>query len=1587
MWRLGLAAALLFPLVLGVPGCGGGSAAEAGRSLLDDGRPREAARVLESYVRKNPDDATTRILLGRALTDLLEYENAAVHLDRALELEPHDADAIEWRARAYREQARDLVDRSDLTGARQLLADAIRGFELRLDGTDADAHYLQWIGNLHLLRFETYRTEIEDLLTTGFEQGARGPILGRLFFYVQSDAKGEARAREQLLSFIRNANPTFGGTPAIAPLLAPARQAFAATKENLRKALKANPELTTAARAMASMHFDAGEWEDAKRVCERVLSIPVEGDEAERERRIEDQFQARLMLAELLRRDDRLEESLQRLQEAYRSEDVSEARQAELLMRMCPLQVELGKIDPRHYEDLRQTARRLLELSPQHPVARTHQAIVAFEADRDPQRAMVILSQLGNLQGRTQRRAVETLARSYIQLGRHDDAILCLLRALENDEDFETAHVLLAETYRERGYRDEALEKCVEILREDPTNTIVQEIVRKIWASEIHDAQANANSIVEAETILRRDQYNDDVRFELALMLARAGELAAACDEMLTIAERHEKNFYPLEMLGKFELLRGRTREARGYFLQVRRIAPGLPAGEVGLGRCSLREQNYREASARFEEALKIAPDDPEALLWMATCETRRGNAWRAVRYVEGHDKPRIESLARVAPESMLPELAALRAEITLDEYAWTREGPPKTTLIQIRQDLESVLESNPERRRPRVALARCLDASDIDYDARDLLFPGLSANAPLPVARELADEDAIVHYVKKLLQSGKVEAVFGILRRFDDEPRTPLHARLVTQLARAQFRAGNLKAAQALASTALRELPHSAEVNRVLADLQLRQRNPAVMRTLNRIVAAEPGNLDAYRAQADIASRGGRSTSAMKAYQRLLKLLPEDLEVAQRAADLFERRNRGGATNPKLLAYARSSLQSKRPTSFASRLVALRFLSGLTGARAAEELRVRALTFYAMERFAREIGPLTRLRLDSSVHAGRTPAPRESAQDAPPPIVRPILNRDERRILAAFLLARDAAAEAFWTITRFDPGEGTDEDFEPLDRQIILTCLAELGRADEARAVLDDTLRLNPDDPAMVEAFFPMALLVRDYDAAREWITGHAEAEERESLRHLVRILEDRPAVEPLPSVLMLRIQLFRQFPLTWVDAVRDAKTLTELLPSSPVPYLIWAQELQRRGETELAVRTLTESIERTPRHVPTILTAVNILAERRDKKSLTEATRLLDTGLEFNPDSAELIVARTDLQLHAARKSQNRQMILRGYKRALAALEAEGRSRSTLAGDIHARIGRILHEQQNWALAEESFAAALSIEPDAYERIAKQAECLLEIDRIDDAARKANVLIERFPERAEAWMLMARALLAGGHLEEADTAIRTVLRLDPLHADAYRLSGTLFEDAAQDSEDGTLYQKAEQMYARATRLDPSQSDLWLKIAEWNYLSASQADADGVLTPENRDRWLAKSRTAWENALRFLPASAVLQRTRAVQGILAVLDSKRAFEEIIATIPPYEREILRDPTALTIVGRAYVELDRAALAEQRLQRAVQLEPENARAHFYLGEAYRLRFDERAAQREYQLALTMGEFPEEDEAKRRVQTTRSRRRD
>ena len=219
-------------------------------------------------------------------------------------------------------------------------------------------------------------------------------------------------------------------------------------------------------------------------------------------------------------------------------------------------------------------------------------------------------------------------------------------------------------------------------------------------------------------------------------------------------------------------------------------------------------------------------------------------------------------------------------------------------------------------------------------------------------------------------------------------------------------------------------------------------------------------------------------------------------------------------------------------------------------------------------------------------------------------------------------------------------------------------------------------------------------------------------------------------------------------------------------------------------------------------------------------------------------------------------------------------------------------------------------------------------------QFDAVIDGARRFT---GRWPGPVVGWNLLAEGLRMTGRLEEAESACRQALQVDPDSAEAHNNAGNVFRDRGDPAA-------AEAAYRRALALKPG-------LVEARYNLGNVLRATGRL-PE--------SVAAYREAIARRPGEFLYHTAlgAALKEAGELEDARAAFEQALSLRPDHARthndlgNVLRDLGAYDESRRAF-------------ERAIELEPRLVETHNNLGNLLKATGEAEAAQDGFRRALAL----------------------
>ena len=230
------------------------------------------------------------------------------------------------------------------------------------------------------------------------------------------------------------------------------------------------------------------------------------------------------------------------------------------------------------------------------------------------------------------------------------------------------------------------------------------------------------------------------------------------------------------------------------------------------------------------------------------------------------------------------------------------------------------------------------------------------------------------------------------------------------------------------------------------------------------------------------------------------------------------------------------------------------------------------------------------------------------------------------------------------------------------------------------------------------------------------------------------------------------------------------------------------------------------------------------------------------------------------------------------------------------------------------------------------------------------------------------------ARSLLGAGKTQEAETALRDELKIDPTSAEAHFLLGHILFREQKPTE------SLAEFTAGAKYKQPKADDL--KIVASDYVMLGDfGDADKWFTqvvvsrPDDADTWYLLGRakfsetnyrdaaTSFQRALALRPRYVEAENNLGLswKALGEVEKARTSFQSAIA----WQGEPPHDAQPFFNLGTLLAEQDESDKAIPLLKKAAEIAPNNPSIHEELGKAYLAKQDLAEAQKEFQAAIAL----------------------
>jgi tetratricopeptide (TPR) repeat protein len=242
-------------------------------------------------------------------------------------------------------------------------------------------------------------------------------------------------------------------------------------------------------------------------------------------------------------------------------------------------------------------------------------------------------------------------------------------------------------------------------------------------------------------------------------------------------------------------------------------------------------------------------------------------------------------------------------------------------------------------------------------------------------------------------------------------------------------------------------------------------------------------------------------------------------------------------------------------------------------------------------------------------------------------------------------------------------------------------------------------------------------------------------------------------------------------------------------------------------------------------------------------------------------------------------------------------------------------------LFDQELFNLAAENARSVLESEPDQFDALMTLGTAYSRLGRVDDAVRYIQQGADTHPERAEVWSRLGQMALTKGDLATAEQSLRRAAHADPPNASFIYNYGWILDQQDRDAEAATYY-------GRAIAASPLSYEAMNNLALVEEARGNSARALILLNravasnPENEGTFI--NRGNYHAA-------------------------RREFREALAD---YAQALKLNPgNSMPAVesARVHMELDRADIAIEELNAALEVDPHSDGAYTLLASAYEKR--------------------------------------
>ena len=232
-------------------------------------------------------------------------------------------------------------------------------------------------------------------------------------------------------------------------------------------------------------------------------------------------------------------------------------------------------------------------------------------------------------------RALNLLGIVRAQQRREPEAEQLFKQAIQQKQDFVSAHVDLGLLYVQSNRQDDAVAEFKEALRLEPARSDAALGLVNIWRAQAKDA-VGSGDLEKALSVLIQARklapQNTDLHFEFGMVALRMSLLPDAVQAFQNVLDVRNDDSRAIYGLGRAQIGLSKFQEARELFERYVRLRPEDASGHYALGLSLQASQLAAEARREFEKSIAIQAVQTESYFQLGRMDLEANSLDGAVR-------------------------------------------------------------------------------------------------------------------------------------------------------------------------------------------------------------------------------------------------------------------------------------------------------------------------------------------------------------------------------------------------------------------------------------------------------------------------------------------------------------------------------------------------------------------------------------------------------------------------------------------------------------------------------------------------------------------------------------------------------------------------------------------------------------------------------------------------------------------------------------------------------------------------------------------------------------------------------------------